>query len=362
MKICSLFYLSVAMLAIGCIRPEQKPKVQLDLKSALQPVPKQAILQDSTYFIWGASPVKDDKGNYHLYYSRWKKKYGFSAWVTHSEIAHATSRDLFGPYHFRDVALPERGDAFWDGHVTHNPTIQKWGKKYYLYYMGNKGDRKICKDGLNWVHRNNQRIGVAVSDSPNGPWKRFDSPLIDVSNDSTAADALAVNNPSVSRCPDGKYLMVYKAIGKKQALPFGGPVVQLTATADSPLGPFKKDLTPIFTSNNTSFATEDPYIWFQDNRYYAIVKDMEGEFTHIKRSLALFVSEDGKDWNVAAHNLVSDLVITWENGHRDTVDRLERPQLYIEGGQPQALFLAVTPKGRKDHTYNVHIPLNFNHK
>ena len=30
-----------------------------------------------------------------------------------------------------------------------------------------------------WVNRNNQRIGVAVADDPNGPWKRFDKPLID---------------------------------------------------------------------------------------------------------------------------------------------------------------------------------------
>ena len=353
----SLFLL--LLIGMGCTLQSKKDvHDQLNIKTALRPIPKQAVFQDSIYYIWGASPVKGDDGRYHLYYSRWHKKYGFEAWVTHSEIAHAVSDKLFGPYQFSDVALPERGAGFWDGHTTHNPTIHKFGDKYYLYYMGNRGDR-VNTPGLNWSHRNNQRIGVAVASSPGGPWKRFDAPLVDASADSTAADALAVNNPSVTLRPDGKYLMVYKAIGRKKPLPFGGPVVHMTALADSPMGPFKKNPNPVFTSENSTFAAEDPYIWMQDGRYYAIVKDMKGVFTHHGRSLALFTSEDGVDWKQAVHTLVSDLYLSWEGGVRDSVSRLERPQLYIENGQPKALFMAVTPLEPQSHTYNVHIPLEF---
>ncbi|MCD8137439.1 MAG: glycoside hydrolase family protein, partial [Parabacteroides gordonii] len=238
--------------------------------------------------------------------------------------------DLLGPYKFKDVALPARGNTYWDGTTTHNPTIHKFRDKYYLYYTGNCGDGVNIQNTLNWTHRNSQRIGVAVASSPYGPWIRSDIPLIDVSSDSTAADALAVNNPSVLQRADGKIVMVYKAIAKKKPLPFGGPVVHLVALADSPTGPFVKKMHPVFTLENSFFAAEDPYIWYQDGRYYAIVKDMQGEFTKRGRSLALFTSEDGEGWQMAKHTFVSDLSVLWENGRRDSVAYLERPQLYME--------------------------------
>lgn len=350
-----LLFLSVSF---GCKQQHTGlEKDNLDMSALLLPVPEYAVLEDSTYFTWGASPIKGDDGLYHLFYSRWEKKYGFLAWVTHSEIAHAAAKELLGPYKFKDVALPARGNKYWDGTTTHNPTIHKFEDKYYLYYMGNCGDGVNVKNTLNWTHRNSQRIGIAVADSPNGPWKRAETPLIDVSPDSTAADALAVNNPSVVQRPDGKILMVYKAIAKKEPLPFGGPVVHLTALADSPTGPFVKNPTPVFTKENSFFAAEDPYIWYQNNRYYAIVKDMNGEFTQKGRSLALFTSEDAINWIVAKHTLVSDLNVSWENGCSDSVAYLERPQLYIENGQPKALFLAVSPTAENEHTYNIHVPL-----
>lgn len=352
-----VFFLTL-LACVGCTsNKETECPDELNLSEALQPAPKSAIFEDSTYYIWGASSIKGEDGKYHLYYSRWDKKHGFSAWVTHSEIAHAVSENLFGPYTHHDVALPERGADFWDGHTTHNPTIHKFGNKYYLYYMGNKGNRVATK-GLNWSHRNAQKIGVAVAESPYGPWKRFDTPLLDASADSTASDALAVNNPSVVQRPDGKILMVYKAIGRKKPLPFGGPVVHMSALADSPTGPFVKNPNLAFTCEGTNFAAEDPFIWVQGNRFYAIVKDMAGVFTHRGRSLALFTSEDGVDWKQAKHPYVSDLHLNWEGGKCDTVSRLERPQIYMENGLPKALFLAVTPVSPKDHTYNVHIPLN----
>ena len=355
------FFLITLLSCIGCISDRQTicPD-ELNLSAMLQPIPDNAVFEDSTYYIWGSSPVKGDDGKYHLFYSRWEKKYRFSAWVTHSEIAHAVPDHLFGPYTHHDVALPERGEKFWDGHTTHNPTIHRFGNKYYLYYMGNRGDRVETK-GLNWSHRNAQKIGVAVADSPYGPWKRFDTPLVDASNDATAPDALAVSNPSVVQCPDGKFLMVYKAIGRKNKMPFGGPVVHMTALSDSPTGPFVKNPKLAFTCEGSNFAAEDPYIWVQGRRFYAIVKDMTGVFTHRGRSLALFTSEDGLDWQLAKHPFVSDLNLNWEGGRRDSVFRLERPQVYLEDGLPKALFLAVTPLKPEDNAFNVHIPLDQAH-
>lgn len=348
-----LFFLSTL---VSC-SPEIKPEPgELNLARMFQPVPKTAKFIDDDWFIWGGSLVKSkEDGKYHMYYSRWPQKLGMSAWVTHSEIAHAVSDSPFGPFQFKDVALPFRGREFWDGAVTHNPTIHFFEGKYYLYYMGTTGD--TTAENQYWEHRNKQQIGVAVAENPDGPWLRFDTPLIPVSSDSTAHDALMVSNPSVTEMPDGKYLMVYKAAAKKLPMPMSGPVVHLTAIADNPNGPFVKQMKPVFTAKDAEFPAEDPYVWYDKNCYYAIVKDMHGAFTNAGRSLVLFYSTNGLDWQLSEKPLVSKLEINWESDTVQNVIALERPQLFIENGKPKALLCAVNET--KEHSFNVQIPLEF---
>lgn len=358
-------YLLCALIAVITGACTHCPVARLsDMTLTLQPVEKHSVLQSSEYYTWGGSPVKGKDGKYHLYYSRWEKKHGFLAWVTHSEIAHAIADSVDGPYVFNDVTLPARGKEYWDGLTTHNPTIHYFEGKYYLYYMGTTGDGEYRTDQLNVTHRNNQRIGVAVSESPYGPWQRFDEPLINVSSDSLAHDALMVSNPSILQKTDGSYLMVYKAVGRKRPGKWGGPVVHLCATSGSPLGPFTKYPNPIFTSEDSSFPAEDPYIWCQDNVYYAIVKDMHGCFTNAGRSLALFYSEDGLDWKPVKESLVCVPEIHWIDGSLMKLEHLERPQLLIENGKPVMLFLAADTLSKdlgeyaeNGHSFNVHIHL-----
>ncbi len=325
-----------------------------DFSQMIQPVPASAKFEDPGYIVWCGTMVRDDAGKCHLYYSRWPRKLGHYAWVTHSEVAHAVADNPLGPYKFADVALPARGAKFWDGLCTHNPTVMRFGKKYYLYYMGNTGDGKLSRD-LNWSHRNNQRIGVAVADNPGGPWTRTDKPLIEPTPG--FHDALCANNPSVTRRPDGGYLMVYKAVGDKGRMPFGGPVVHVVALGDSPTGPFHKQPRAVFTAEGNHFAAEDPFIWRGPDRYWAIVKDFKGSFTGRGTSLALFESADGIDWKPAAHPLVSALELKWANGTVMNLSKLERPQVFLENGEPAVLFCAAAPAGRLTDSFNVQIPL-----
>ncbi len=327
-----------------------------DFAAMLQPVPLTAKFSDPDYYIWCGTLAKGDDGRYHLFYSRWSRNLGHNAWVTHSEVAHAVGDSPLGPFKHQDVALPARGQAFWDGLCTHNPTVHRFGGKYYLYYTGNTGDGVALKT-LNWSHRNNQRIGVAVADRPEGPWTRADKPLIDVSADPVAADALMMSNPSVTQRPDGGYLMVYKAVARKSALPFGGPVVHLVATSDSPTGPFTKRPTPIFTRAGEHFAAEDPFIWYGGDRYLAIVKDNGGIFTGKGKSTALFESADGFDWKLSAHPLVATTEIAWADGRKQKLNSLERPQLYFENGRPVVLLFACDESARRDHSFNIQVPL-----
>jgi hypothetical protein len=149
--------------------------------------------------------------------------------------------------------------------------------------------------------------------------------------------------------------MVYKAAAKRSDPPGYGPVVHLTAISDSPRGPFIKQMKPVFTAADSDFPAEDPYVWYQENCYYAILKDMDGSFTDAGRSLILFYSENGLEWELAKNPLVLKIEINWENTGIQKLMKLERPQLYVENGKLKALLCAVNETS--DHSYNVQIPL-----
>lgn len=350
-----LSFLGIVLSSISCnTKRSTVPCGELNLHEMMQPVPKTAKFINEDKYIWGGSLIKGkEDGKYHMFYSRWPRELGMKAWVTHSEVAHAVADSPFGPFEFKEVALKARGAEHWDGLVTHNPTIHYFNDKYYLYYTGNIGDSSVPT--TYWEHRNKQRIGLAVADNPHGPWKRFDQPLIDVSSDPSAHDALITTNPSVTRMSDGRYLMVYKASANREEPPLYGPVVHLTAIADSPEGPFVKQRKPLFTAENSSFPAEDPYVWLQDDCYYAILKDMDGSFTNAGRSLVLFYSRDGMDWKLAKNPLVSELEINWKDQPVQEVMKLERPQMYIEDGELVALLCAINETN--EHSYNIQIPL-----
>jgi hypothetical protein len=82
---------------------------------------------------------------------------------------------------------------------------------------------------------------------------------------------------------------------------------------------------------------------------------MNGAFTNAGRSLALFCSDDGLNWKKANHPLVSILEIQWENGLKQKLHALERPQLFFENGKLVALLCAVNET--LEHSYNIQIPL-----
>lgn len=338
--------------------PDEDIKASFDLAALIQPVPRTAKFIDEKYFTWGGSVVKGDDGRYHMFYSRWLRKDGFFSWVTRSEIAHAVSGSPLGPFRFRDVALPKRGAQYWDGLVTHNPTIKKFGRKYYLYYSGNTGNNVLNKKQANLTHRHNQQIGVAIATSPNGPWKRFDKPIIAKNPDIGADDHLLCTNPTVTRKPDGKYLMIYKASAKRIKTPVSGPIYHLTAEADRPEGPFiKKGIRCFEADPSIAFPAEDPNIWCQDGVFYAILKDFHGTFTGKGRSLVLFISKDGLHWKLPEHCFIANPEITWADGSIQKFARLERPQIFLENGRPAVLYCAALLDKEHSQSMNIHIPI-----
>lgn len=197
---------------------------------------------------------------------------------------------------------------------------------------------------------------MAVADDPAGPWQKPGSPLLDVTPGSW--DHLMVSNPSVAVRADGKVVMVYKGVGQGE-LPKGGAVVSGVAMSDHPLGPFEKVTGPVMVNPEHDWSVEDPYIWYQADRFYALVKDFHGYFTKTgESSIALFESTDGIEWNAAEHFLAFRKEIHWEDGNIEKVNALERPQLLFQDGKPSVLFCAVAVDKQREMTFNVHIPLS----
>ena len=334
----------------------------LDINALVQPVPNTNKFIDPGHYVWCGSVTKGDDNKYYMLYSRWPLSHGFESWPISSEIAVAVADKPGGPFQFVKLALAARGTKFWDGSATHNPSITKYKGKYYLFYMGTSCDAPIKNNESYthnwWLYRNTQRIGVAVADHPLGEWKRMDKPVLDISKDSSAHDALMVSNPAATFDQKGRVILLYKQV-EKTAKISGGKVRFGVAFAASPLGPFTKQAKPIFEINDGSkewMVAEDPFVWFQKGSYLAIVRDVVGKFTGDSGAWALMVSQNGTDWQPAKHPKVIGSTFYWEGGI-PSVSKLERPCLLLENGIPKYLYGATRADKQQQLSFNVAVPL-----
>jgi hypothetical protein len=318
---------------------------ELDLGARIQPLPAANRFAEDGYFVWCGAPVKGADGKFHLFYSRWSVKFGFApGWAIHSEIAYAVADKAAGPYHHVNVALPPRGinpttgKKYWDADVAHNANAFFHDGKYYLFYTGNYGDGKSYP-----MHRNHQRVGLAVADNPAGPWKRLDQPIIEITDDKKSFDSLCTTNPAACMRPDGGVLVIYKAVQHLDGKEMGGNVRFGAAIAKTPEGPYVKTPGKIFEAEKTAkewMLCEDPFIWFSpkySNRYYSVARDVVGTFSGAKGGLCMFQSEDGLTWAPSKHAKVLGDSYALENGSISQ-SRIERPFILLENNEPIYLF------------------------
>ena len=325
----------------------------MDFSKRIGRIDPNAIFELDGHYVWCGTMTRGDNGLYYLYFSFWKKSLGFDAWVTHSRVGYAVGTDPFGKFEFRGIALEGSGQG-WDRDVIHNPSVIKYDGKYYMYYMGNYGNGEF------WNHRNHQRVGVAVAENPEGPWQRFDKPVIDIGP--YAHDSLMTSNPSVAITPNGKIYMIYKAVENNGKLPKGGSVVCGIATSDSPIGPFTKSSKPIMVNPESEWSVEDAFIWYEGDRFYSLAKDFHGYFTgRGEKQVALFESEDGFDWRLSENPIGFLRGLVLDSGEKIKLYYMERPQIYIEDGKPFALLCACMREedGKaRSHSFNVRLKLD----
>ncbi len=324
----------------------------MDFGKRIMTVPRANLFAEEGYYVWCGTMFRFN-GTYYLIYSRWEKEKGFDAWVSDSKVCLARTDGAEGAFRHVKVLFDYEGNTPGERRVIHNPTAIVSGGRVYLYFMMNYGR------GDYWEHRNRQRIGAAYTDNPEGEWTRLPDPVIDITPG--GIDSLMTSNPTVAEMPDGRFLMLYKAVSAEGTLPRGGAVIIGAATADSPLGPFRKDGRPQFVNPGDPWSVEDPFVWSEEGRFYALVKDYHGYFTGVKTawsgSTALFVSDDGLDWSPdPEHPLAYMNELEFDDGPASLAN-LERPQIYQEDGKPRFLLCACRFGRNDDTTYNVRIPL-----
>ncbi len=330
---------------------QERPDI-LFFKDNLQALSPENIFKTEGYYNWCSSIIKSDDGKYHLFYSRWPKKLGFSAWLTHSEIAHAVSDKPSGPWKYKETVLKSHGKGHWDAITVHNPKIKYFDGKYYLYYCStNFGDKDYTEEELIetasqgsaspnwWILRPNQRTGVAVSATINGPWVRSEKPLVEPSG---PIITLTVN-PAIDRGKDGKYYLIVK--GDKAGTRFTRN--QAVAISDSPEGPFVMQQKPVIDY----LDTEDMSLWYNKQLDY-----FYGVF-HAHTFIGMVSSSDGINWKKATEYVITPKKLQLTDGTILEPDRLERPFIYQESGYPEVLSMAVK-KG--DDSYIVFVPVKQN--
>ena len=341
----------------------------MDIKEKMLPAPMDGGFRMEGYWVWCGSVAKGEDGKYHMFAARWPKWLPMHpGWLLKSEIVRAVADKVEGPYTYCETVLGARGAQYWDGRMTHNPSIMKVGDKWVLYYIGSthpfdepvEGEVISPGDPRVIVARANKRIGMAVADHITGPWKRMDAPIMTVRPDHQ--DNYFVSNPAPLLDENNELLMLYKYRSYEQT---GDGRVTYSkmrlnaARAEQYDGIYVRKTEQIFEED---IELEDPFIWKEAGVYQMIAKDMKGNICGEWMGGTYATSQDGIHWDMRRNYLAYSRNVLWEDGKVRLMGNLDRPFIYFEDGKPRCLFFA-TSDGKEDGfmdatgTWNMAIPL-----
>jgi hypothetical protein len=291
---------------------------------------------DPENHVWGCSPVKCEKGLYHLFGARFKTPFE-PGWRTDSHIVRFVSDTPRGPFTMAEVVYrgePDKPRA-WNYFGITNPCIKKVDDKYALFFIGRPKSMRP------------QTIGMMVADSVEGPWSEpvnILRPSEDPKN--WTYQSGNVCNPAFVKFKD-KYYLYYKSKNARYGV----------AVADKLEGPYIHHPTPI-TKTNKTIEDGTAFVW--NGKVCLVTTDNHGA---IKRGGGLlWRSEDGVDFGlpVMAYDHFDKYVTREQFPRTHSVRRgrpirikgytkIVRPQILMEDGRPAWLYgpTGVARKGRE---------------
>jgi len=316
----------------------------------LLPALKGKGFRQDGYWVWCGSVVKGEDGRFHMFAARWPKAYPFfHGYLAASEVVRASSDTPEGPYRFEEVVFPARGEEYWDGRMTHNPFILKWGEEYLLFYIGATYEgpvpsREVMdrmrmdgpKNGRIFDWYGSIRIGMARAHSVFGPWERPAEPTFNV--DPNGWDSAVVTNPSPCIAADGRIFLYYRS----------GPCRLGLAASAGPDKPFIRLSAKPVVDLGGDKRVEDPFVWWNGAVYEMVCKDLSGLVTGEFHAGVHLLSPDGLAWALAPKPKAWSRTMLWDDGSTTTQANFERPFLLFEGNQPRYLF-AATADGPGPH-------------
>lgn len=174
---------------------------------------------------------------------------------------------------------------------------------------------------------------------------------------------IVVNPAVEYRKSDGKYLLIFKGNiydpnwrGVHGVAIADSPIGPFKATDE-----FIFDVE-LGSANKVSAEDPFVWYHRKDKKFYAIMKDFTGKLTGGSPALAMMESKDGLHWVSAKQSLFMKKELILKDGSVLKVDRLERPQLLLnKNDDPVVLYAACSidnPNNKKDGgTFNIQIPI-----
>jgi hypothetical protein len=196
------------------------------------------IGNDSIYNRRDNSDIIKVDGTYYVWYSRMDSPITSGYWAT---IWYATSKDEGHTWQEQGMALGLGEQGAFDSHSVFTPNILAFDGKYYLYYTGVKPTPRNLEGKFEGNHTTDfTAIGLAVSDSPDGPFKRVENnPVLEISQTPEDFDSYRIDDASLL-VKDNKIWLYYKGRAIVHGAKGPGLTEMSVAYAENPEGPYTK--------------------------------------------------------------------------------------------------------------------------
>ncbi|WP_010180543.1 glycoside hydrolase family protein [Aquimarina agarilytica] len=281
---------------------------------------------------WDGKIVKDHKGKFHMYASRWNQESSHhDGWTKNSKGCHAVSNHLLGPYKDKGETWPQ-----WHNGKGHNVVGLRMHDGRYATISSEITSGQVF-----------------VSDTPNGPFKLLGDLKIDPNGfyrglgryDELDDGALRgggigrLANVMIFLKPNGQYMLL-----ARHCVPM--------LSNSGILGPYKmmSDKAWKGVDGIPQFKMEDPTIWYSNNLYHIVVNHYGDDTTYH------LTSEDGlHNWQNRGIAFKKDQsIFRYDDGTTINWYTVQRPTVYTDGETVKAFNFSVIDvhKGRDNGNDN----------